>query len=141
MTIVTLLRSAQAAVQQIVGTGVGVHQFFLPQRNAESIKNDVKEFPYIIIRPSGGKDDEDAARATVKMLVGVQSADDKGAIDMFNLMEDIRQDFLRNRILDRKFRLEKLSWEFFDEQPYPEWIGQITTEWTLPTIREEVPNL
>ncbi|SFA91598.1 hypothetical protein SAMN05216312_102218 [Cohnella sp. OV330] len=141
MTIVSLLKSVKAAVQQIVGTGVGVHLFFLPQKTAASVVNALPEFPYIILRPSAGKDAEDSASGTIKMLFGVQAADDEGPIDVFNYMESIRQAFLKNRVLDRVFLLDKFSWEFFDEQPYPEWIGVITTEWTLPTVREEVPNI
>ncbi|MEK3770118.1 hypothetical protein MKY14_16320 [Paenibacillus sp. FSL R5-0887] len=113
-----------------------VHIGFLPQKNRENAE--ISEFPFILVRPSTGDDQQDSSKVTVKLVFGVKAEDQQGFIDLFNIMEQVRIEFLRQRIINRRYKMElPYKWEFFDEQPYPEWYGQATTIWTLPAIQEE----
>lgn len=139
-TPVLLLKAIQEYIQELVSDNVqgipSVHIGFLPQKNRENAE--ISEFPFIIIRPAVREDQHDSSRVTVKLVFGVKSEDQQGFIDLFNIMEQVRIALLKQRIINRRYRMElPFKWEFFDEQPYPEWYGQATTIWTLPAIQEE----
>ncbi|MRN51988.1 hypothetical protein [Paenibacillus monticola] len=114
-----------------------VHLGALPSKTAATRDDPV--FPLIIIRPMEGDSDKDESRAQVKLLFGTQSEDDSGFIDVLNLMERVRILLMRQRIIDKKFRIEPdWKWKFLEDQPEPQWICQAVTTWTLPQIRQEV---
>ncbi|CAH1058854.1 hypothetical protein [Paenibacillus pseudetheri] len=114
-----------------------VHLGALPSKTAENRNDPV--FPLIIVRPMDGDSDNDESRVQVKLLFGTQSEDDSGFIDVLNLMERVRILLMRQRIIDKKFRIESnWKWQFLEDQPEPQWICQAITTWTLPQIRQEV---
>lgn len=117
-----------------------VHLGALPSKNAENRNDPV--FPLIIVRPMEGDGDDKESRAQVKLLFGTQSEDDSGFIDVLNLMERVRILLMKQRIIDKKFRIESnWKWQFLEDQPEPQWICQAVTTWTLPPIRQEVKHL
>lgn len=117
-----------------------VHLGALPSKTAANRDDPV--FPLIIIRPMEGDSDNSESRAKVKLLFGTQSEDDSGFIEVLNLMERVRIILMRQRIIDKKFRIEPdWKWRFLEDQPEPQWICQAETTWTLPQIRQEVKNL
>ncbi|WP_449602453.1 hypothetical protein [Paenibacillus sp. Marseille-Q9583] len=114
-----------------------VHLGALPSKTAENRNDPV--FPLIIVRPMEGDSDDKESRAQVKLLFGTQSDDDSGFVDVLNLMERVRMLLMRQRIIDKKFRIEpNWKWQFLEDQPEPQWICQAITTWTLPQIRQEV---
>lgn len=99
--------------------------------------SDIPDFPYVIVRASDGKDTEEIATVTVKILVGTYAEDPNGFRDVLNIMERIRIAFGEQRVLEKKYRMEyPFSWRLFDDQPYPEWAGEITTTWVVPLPQE-----
>jgi len=115
----------------------GVHLGALPSKTEAT--RDIPDYPLIIIRPIEGDSDNDAASAKVKLIFGTQSDDDSGFIDVLNLMERVRILLMRQRIIDKKYRIEpSWKWTFMEEQPEPQWICQAITTWTLPQMRQEV---
>ncbi|MEK3749426.1 hypothetical protein NYE25_14375 [Paenibacillus sp. FSL E2-8871] len=117
-----------------------VHLGALPSKTAENRNDPV--FPLIIVRPMDGDSDDKESRAQVKLLFGTQSDDDSGFIDVLNLMERVRILLMRQRIIDKKFRIESnWKWQFLEDQPEPQWICQAITTWTLPQIRQEVKHI
>lgn len=114
-----------------------VHKMFLPFKTKQTVQSSA--FNYIIVRLSKGKDNVDNNTVTVKLLFGTKAEDDEGYADVFNAMEKVRVALLKHRAIG-SFRLESYEWEFFDEQPYPEWVGVATTTWTLPTVLDETYN-
>lgn len=117
-----------------------VHLGALPSKTADNRNDPV--FPLIIVRPMEGDSDNNESRAQVKLLFGTQSEDDSGFIDVLNLMERVRMLLMRQRIIDKKFRIEEnWKWQFLEDQPEPQWICQAVTTWTLPQIRQEVKHL
>ncbi|WP_068775772.1 hypothetical protein [Paenibacillus sp. FJAT-26967] len=97
------------------------------------------EFPYVIIRVMDGEDRMESGSVQVKFLLGVKSQDGNAYMDILHLKETIRQALLRTEIVGDKFELQRpLKWTLFEEQPYPEWFGEIITTWTVPTVLREV---
>lgn len=139
-TPILLLQALRDHLQALVSDNVkvkpAVHIGFLPPKNKDN--ENISDFPFIIIRPHTGKDQQDDSKITVKIVFGTKSDDPEGFLDLFSLMEQVRIDLQRRRIIDRRYRLEfPYDWEFYEEQPYPEWYAQAVTTWTLPAIQEE----
>ncbi|MFC3802808.1 hypothetical protein [Cohnella sp. GCM10012308] len=144
MTTVMLILALQDYLRtELAGDAAGVpavHLGALPAKSEST--RDAEVFPLIIIRPMEGDSDESAATAQIKLIFGTQSEHDSGFIDVLNLMERVRILLMRQRIIDKKFRIESdWKWKFLEDQPEPQWICQALTTWTLPQIRQEVKNL
>jgi len=101
---------------------------------------DTADFPFTIIRLSSGEDTNERGKVMVKIILGVYAEDiSQGSGDLQNIIERIRQALFKKRVIDKRFRIEyPFSWEVPDEQPYPEWLAVITTNWTVPRPIEEV---
>ncbi len=107
---------------------------WLPPKESQ----DTPDIPYIIIRLTEGEDTDEVARATIKILVGTYSEDNDGWKDSMNILLRIRERLLTMRTIENKFRIElPLKWKLFEEQPYPIWIGEITTNWIVALPLEQ----
>ncbi|WP_217562781.1 hypothetical protein [Paenibacillus sp. GbtcB18] len=125
---------------------VSVHLGWLPAKEAPKgpvppVPVPESEFPYIIIRALAGEDLDRNGTAQIKFLVGTKSKDSDGYLDIIHLFETIRLGVLRSGIIGQRFEIQRpLKWKLFEEQPYPEWIGEILTTWTMPAIIREVDD-
>lgn len=91
------------------------------------------DFPLVIIRPNSGEDNDNQTNITVKFICGVYSQDNDGVYDLSSLIEKLRKIFLEDYDISKKFKLEKpIKWEIYDDQPFPQWLGEITTVWNVP---------
>lgn len=96
------------------------------------------DFPYIICRLTDGEDTQAEGKVNVKILVGTYSEDNDGWMYAVNVMMRIRSKLLITRTLANKYRMEyPFKWKLFEEQAYPEWIGEILTTWTIAIPIEE----
>ncbi|MGG1638226.1 hypothetical protein [Paenibacillus sp. NRS-1760] len=117
-----------------------VFEFVLPQKTHQNMN--AEDYPFVIVRVINGEDQEDQHKVTVNLIFGTKSEQEAGFQDVLNLMERVRVAFRKRRTLDNQFRVElPYKWTLFEDQPYPEWIGQAITTWTLPTISEEVEGI
>ncbi|QWU15680.1 hypothetical protein SAMN04487895_12725 [Paenibacillus sophorae] len=140
MLMVALKQFLETKLADDATTVPTVHLGFLPTKTADNRDDPV--YPMIIIRPVEGQGDDKGANAQVKLLFGTQSEDDAGFIDLLNLMERVRILLLRQRIIDNKFQIDpNWKWKFYEQQPLPEWVGEVVTTWDLPQIRQEVKGL
>lgn len=57
------------------------------------------------------------------------------------MVDVIRQAFLEEPTLPNSpFRMElPMDWVLFDDQPYPEWAIEATTEWTVASPQTTAP--
>lgn len=103
---------------------------------------DVPDVPYVIVRLTDGEDNADNAQVNVRILVGTYSEDIAGWKDAANVMLRIRERLLTTRTLAKKYRMElPLKWKLFEEPPYPVWIGEIVTVWTVALPVEQVEEV
>lgn len=117
------------------------NQVFIPPRADDS------HYPFIILRLLNGSDDDDVvagqegAIATVRLLFGTKSYDTNGYLDVLHLIQTVRSAILRSGTLDDRFRIQKpLTWTIYEDQPHPEWYGEMVTTWIIPTIKNERGN-
>lgn len=149
MTPVMLIIALQKFLQQaladdvLIGDAVrppAVHLGSLPSKTADNRDDPV--YPLIIIRPIEGDSDKDTSTVQVKLIFGTQSEDDHGFIDVLHLMERVRILLMRERIIDKKYRIEpNWKWGLPEEQPEPQWLCYAITTWQLPQIRQEGLNI
>jgi hypothetical protein len=102
---------------------------------------DAEQFPFLIVRPSGGTDTDEGAdqngRATVKIIIGTYSDTDDGFLDVVLLVDAIRSDLWERPTLDGTAyeHFGPLTWEIPEQQPRPEWFGTVTTIWNVSRPR------
>lgn len=101
------------------------------------------DFPFVLIRPSEGKSDDEGSTATVQIIIGAFSQDYNGYTWAMNIAQHIRHSLLSlpDRMLEKRFRLAlPLSWQLDDEQPWPTWLITLTTTWNYFTPETVLSN-
>lgn len=102
--------------------------------------------PFIIVQLQNRKQDSEIepAAATVLLNIGIYSDDpaNNGHEFVCNIIETIRQDFFRKRILGGKYYIT-VPWEDLlnDDDLWPYFFGSVETHWNLPIEQPEDPNL
>lgn len=90
------------------------------------------------------KETDDKDMSTISLQIGLSIYDDNtvdGWRTMYNVAEHIRQDLLKHRYVDMRYRLElPLSFEVVEDQPFPQWQGIISATYTVPQPVEEEFN-
>lgn len=104
------------------------------------------DFPYVIVRPSTGRTGDDGmSTVEVKLLIGCYSEDYDGFEYALLVLDTIQHALLASPTLpDSPFRMElPIDWDMNDDQPWPEWVLEATTRWTVatPQTTEPVDNL
>ncbi|NEZ43732.1 hypothetical protein [Paenibacillus alvei] len=160
MTAFMLLKALKKFLQQTVSEyassqGEGgrfrtpeVFDWYLPFKNGKI--SEKIDFPYIIPRidkaDQVNKDGELRYTVKVDLSFGVycEGKDENGLVipdgsyDLLNLMEHVQIALFRQKIIENKYLIEEpYSWFIPEEQPYPLWVGQATSLWTLPPITPE----
>lgn len=99
------------------------------------------QFPFLIVRPRVGVDsqqgaDQDAL-ATVDVVIGTYSDTDDGWFDVARVIEAIRHSLAERPALEHTAfeHTGPLSWEIEEEPARPQWLGTVTTVWTIPRPR------
>ncbi|MBE0470510.1 MAG: hypothetical protein IBX55_13510 [Methyloprofundus sp.] len=110
-----------------------VNGYLAPKRS-----NQQSDFPYLIVRPGQGTTGSDGfTRVTVKLLVGCFSEEFDGFEYGLQVLSLIRKGLMESPTLEKRYRMElPFDWELFDDQPYPEWVLEATTQWTIATPLE-----
>jgi hypothetical protein len=134
----TVFRDPDSAAEKHVAPRVFIGALPPKRQNGEE---QGKDFPYIVVRPKGGDDNEDNGTATVLLLLGIftKEGEEGGTNDMQNLIDRIRRYLLQEQIIDGCYKLEfPLSWDVGEgdnaQQPDPYYIGAVTTTWRMPGV-------
>ncbi len=116
-----------------------VFEFLLPPKDPKTPESE--QFPFFLVRPRRGRDSEQGAAqdatADVQIVVGTWSDTDDGGVDLLHLIQAVRADLdAEPTLAGTAFeQTGPLTWETEEQQPRPEWIGQIVTTWTIPRPR------
>ena len=87
------------------------------------------------------EDNADQSEAKVEIGFSILDSDPaEGWRSLFNLMEHVRQALLKKRTIANKHRLElPIKTKVADEQPFPQWQGLMTMNYTLgKPVEEEI---
>jgi hypothetical protein len=102
---------------------------------------DAEQFPFITIRPAEGEDSVQGAdqesTATVAIAIGVYRDEDDGWLDLVRVIDAIRLDLAEAPAIAGTAFEHKgpLAWQLHDESKRPQWLGHVTTTWTIPRPR------
>ncbi len=116
-----------------------VFEFLLPPKDPKTPDSD--QFPFFLVRPRRGRDSEQGAAqdatADYQIVVGTWSDTDDGGVDLLNLIQAVRADLAAQPVLTGTAfeHTGPLTWETEEQQPRPQWLGQILTTWTIPRPR------
>lgn len=107
-----------------------VYEGYLPQKKKGNMES---EFPFVLLRLLSAGDDGEFADVHIKIIVGTYSKDDiEGWKDTANILQRIYQELGKKGVLENKYRVERpIRYTLPEEQPYPEWFGEMETKWTI----------
>ncbi|MBR2131399.1 MAG: hypothetical protein IJ955_02480 [Oscillospiraceae bacterium] len=106
-----------------------------------------KKAPYILHQIITGKDthapsNRPDAETVVRTIFCVHHEDEQeGGLALLNLMERLRIELLRQRVIGRQFRLDLeagLETLVYPDDTAPYYAGEMISTWKLPTIEREV---
>lgn len=119
-----------------------VHLMRLPDSKAAH-----KKAPYILHQLITGADrqtpgNREDASATVRTIFCVYNDDEeKGAMLLLNLMERLRIELLRTRVIGAQFHLDletPMEMLCYPDDTAPYFAGEMVSSWTLPAVEREV---
>lgn len=124
-----------------------VFEWYLPFKNPKTPEK--IDFPYVVTRIINGEDSQDlnvGSKVQINLSFGVYDEGERvgeflqptGAYDLINLMEHVRIGLQRQQVIGNRFRIEMpYKWSIPEEQPYPLWVGEATTIWTVQSVTEQ----
>lgn len=111
-----------------------VVDFTLPPKQDAEVEN----FPFICLRGRAGNDSpegaDQTAQATFDIEIGTYSDTDDGYLDLLAIVDAIRADLGDEPVIAGTafVHVGPLTWDVPFPQPRPQWLGLVTTNWTLP---------
>lgn len=125
---------------------IGTHQtkvpqvvkYFLPPKDPRD-KEKIPDFPYIILRPTTGIDDDTLSTLNVRLIIGVYAEDTEGLTDGINILERIRLKLYEQDVLENKYALEKpCHYEIYEQQLQPEWFINLELKFSMYVPFKEI---
>ena len=115
---------------------VNVFEQFLPQ----DLFEETTYYPLVLVEWLSTVDDlKSVSTAQVGLTIGTYAKEPDGWVDAFYLMELIRQDLLRKRLIAQKFRLtEEITWQVPSEQPAPFFFVMATLSYEMFQAQEQL---
>lgn len=117
-----------------------VHLMNLPKKEDE-----IQQVPYILLKFLTGKDEQPEGQSTesrcmIRIIVATYSEDaGEGGVALLNVISRIRYNLLKDRLLAGQFEImNPLEAIIYQEDTRPYHLGEIMTNWSLPSIEREV---
>ena len=148
MTPINLMDALAARLQKLLtdytaeqpsGTvPVTVFPGYVPVQNNAAEKN---SFVYVLVVETDDREGNDKSTAVVELGFSIYDADGTdGWRSLFNVAEHVRQDLLKHRFIDMRFRLDlskSIQFKVQENQPYPQWEATMTVTYTIGQPEEE----
>ena len=120
-----------------------VHKMAIPTKKAE-----VERIPYVLLQFLTSKDEQEPgeypeSRCKIRIVAATYSEDKaEGSRCLLNLLTRIRLAFLRDgsiadRYLLKTEKSQPLEMIVYPDNTAPYYLGEMLTEWTLPTVNTE----
>ena len=117
-----------------------VYKMRLPNK-----EDQIQKVPYILLQFLTGKDDKkdsepEDSECTVRIVVATYSENGEvGAYDVLNVVLRIRTELEKIGIIGGYFVLQKpLEYIVYPDSTEPYYLGEMITNWSIPTIKREV---
>lgn len=113
------------------------------------LKDDTtQQVPYILLKVLTGLDDKQdgepaESSCRVRIIIVTYSQDgEQGPLALLNLILRIRERLEKQTIVGGRFVLQKpFEWIVYQDTEPPYYMGEIMTNWSIPTIEREVQKL
>ena len=113
------------------------------------LKDDTtQQVPYILLKVLTGLDDKQDGEPAessfrVRIIIVTYSQDgEQGPLALLNLILRIRERLEKQTIVGGRFVLQKpFEWIVYQDTEPPYYMGEIMTNWSIPTIEREVQEL
>jgi len=122
-----------------------VHMMALPDKEAE-----MEQIPYVLLQFLTSKDKQEPGEmpessCKIRIVAATYSEDKaEGSLHLLNLLTRIRTAFLRDGSIADRYLLkigkeQPLEMIVYPDNTAPYYLGEMMTEWTLPTVSTECP--
>ena len=94
------------------------------------------DFPFIIVRAEEGISQMGRTSVMVSLIIGAYTTETDGYSHCLEIMQRIRTALcqLPNQTLNARYQLEfPIEWRNVPDQPYPQWLIEMTTHWVMNT--------
>ena len=94
------------------------------------------DFPFVIVRAEGGVSQMGQTSVEVSFIIGSYTTETDGYAYCLEIMQRIRTALcqLPNQTLNARYQLEfPIEWRNVPDQPYPQWLIEMTTHWVMNT--------
>lgn len=126
--------------EEVKERAANVYKMRLPNKDDQTQK-----VPYILLQFLTGKDDQkkgepQESTCMVRIVVATYSEDGgTGAYDVLNVILRIRSELKKIGIIGKQFVLQdQLEYFVYPDSTEPYYLGEMITNWSLPTIKKEV---
>lgn len=118
---------------------IKVYPGYFPVQNTAQERN---SFVYVLVIQTKDRPGNDKSHATVELGFSIYDDDHTdGWRSLFNVMEHVRQDLLKFRLVNMKFRLDleeaPIEMNIPENQPFPQWQGTMKACYTIGQPDEE----
>ena len=105
---------------------------YLPPKRA----TEEDDFPFVIVRAEEGISQPGSTQVSVSFIIGAYTTETDGYAHCLEIMQRIRTALcqLPNQTLNARYQLEfPIEWRNVPDQPYPQWLIEMTTHWVMNT--------
>lgn len=111
-----------------------VYAWDLPHKSSKS--DIVAVFPFIIVRLLTEEDAGEENMANIRLIIGTYSEDEQdGWRDLANIATRIKIALKSVQVIDSFALGEKIKFEIFEEQPFPQWFAEMDLSFTIPQVQ------
>lgn len=129
--------------KEIKERSADVYKMRLPKKEDQTEK-----IPYILLQFLTGKDDKEGGEpeksmCKIRIVVATYSEDSgEGAFDVLNVILRIRSELKKAGVIGERFVLHNpLEYIVYPDSTEPYFLGEMITNWSIPTIEREVTDI
>ena len=120
-----------------------VYKMRLPTKEDQTEK-----VPYILLQFLTGKDDKEdgepqESQCKIRIVVATYSEDgSEGSFDVLNVLLRIRSELEKAGVVGERFALQyPLEYIVYPDSTQPYYLGEMVTNWSMPTMEREVTDI
>lgn len=117
---------------------INIYPQNLPEKKEE---NDIKHFPFIIVKLVNGKLEsiEDDETVIVLFIIGIYDDNEnkQGGKDIINIIEKYKNHLIHKKFIDKYELLYPLEWSIQEEDLHPFYYGGIETKWKIKKMQQK----
>lgn len=129
--------------QEVKVRAADVYKMRLPKKEDQTEK-----IPYILLQFLTGKDEKEdreprESKCKIRIVVATYSEDGgEGSYDVLNVLLRIRSELEKAGVIGGRFVLQyPLEYIVYPDGTQPYYLGEMITNWSIPTIEREVTEL